>query len=190
LIGVAIGVIPARQFARSDVRHRLQNSRTTLSGQTRVRATLVVAEVALALVLLVSSGLLWRSLNRLFSIHPGFDSANVLTMQIFGSGPEGGRFFEQAVETVQQLPGVAGASLTSQLPLSGDRDEYGVHFETTRDRASQTYSCYRYSVSPGYIENMRIALRRGRPFRENDRNNAPFVALISRIPCKCAIPEK
>ena len=177
LIGLAIGVIPARHL--SDVRHRLQTSRTTSFGQTRVRATLVVAEVAVALVLLVSSGLLWRSLNRLFSIHPGFDSANILTMQIFGSELEGRRFFEQAVETVQELPGVAGASLTSQLPLSGDRDEFGVHFETTRDRASQTYSCYRYSVSTGYIENMRIALRRGRSFRETDRNNTPFVALIS-----------
>ena len=176
-IGLAIGLIPARQIARSDIRHHLKNSRAT--GHSRVREALVVAEVALALVLLVSSGLLWRSLNRLFSIHPGFDSANILTMQIFDSGSEDRRFFEQAVEAVRQLPGVTSAALTSQLPLSGDLDEYGVHFEATRDRASQTYSCFRYSVSPGYIETMRIPLRRGRSFHENDRSNAPFVALIS-----------
>ena len=179
LIGFVIGLIPARQIVRSDVRHQLQNSRTTGFGHSRVREALVVAEVALALVLLVSSGLLWRSLNRLFSIHPGFDSANILTAQIFDTRPGDQRFFERAVETVKQLPGVASVALTSQLPLSGDLDEYGVHFEATRDRSSQTYSCFRYSVSPGYIETMRIPLRRGRAFHGNDRNNAPLVALIS-----------
>ncbi|MCI0415374.1 ABC transporter permease [bacterium] len=179
LIGLFIGVIPARQTARSDVRHHLQNARATGFGNSRIREALVVGEVALALVLLVSSGLLWRSLNRLFAIDPGFDSANVLTMQIFDDGSEGQRFFEQTIESVRQIPGVASAALTSQLPLSGDLDEYGVHFQATPDRASQSYGCFRYSVSPGYIETMGIPLRHGRSFHENDRSNAPFVALIS-----------
>lgn len=179
LIGLAIGFLPAGRTARPDVRHRIQNSRATSSGHSRIREALVIGEVALALVLLVGSGLLWRSLNRLFSIEPGFDSANILTMQIFDSGTGDQRFFEQALESANRVPGVASAAVTSQLPLSGDVDEYGVHFEATRDRASQTYSCYRYSVSPGYIETMRIPLRRGRSLTEQDRANAPFVALIS-----------
>jgi putative ABC transport system permease protein len=110
-------------------------------------------------------------------------------MQIFDNGLPDQRIFEQAVEGIRQAPGVVSAALTSQLPFSGDVDEYGVHFEATRDRASQTYSCFRYSVSPNYIETMRIPLRRGRSFDEKDRSNAPFVALISESLANLRFPQ-
>ena len=86
-------------------------------------------------MLLVSSGLLLRSLQRLFSISPGFDSSHLLTMQVQTSGRRfdnddtTNRFFTQALEAVRSVPGVTAAAFTSQLPLSGDLDEYGVHFE-------------------------------------------------------------
>ena len=73
------------------------------------------------------------------------------------------------------MPGVAGAALTSQLPISGDSDEYGVHFESSADG----FSTFRYAVSPGYIETMRIPLRGGRVLDDRDRAGAPHVALIS-----------
>jgi len=142
---------------------------------------LVVAEVALALVLLVTSGLLLRSVQRLFAVEAGFDSSRLLTMQVQTSGRRFddvrsmNRFFEQALEAVKRVPGVSAAALTSQLPLSADHDEYGVHFESNPDG----YSTFRYAVSPGYVEAMRIPLRRGRTFTEDDRFGAPLVALIN-----------
>ena len=104
-------------------------------GGQRTRRALVVAEVALALVLLVSAGLLLRSLQRLFAVDPGFDPAQVLTMQVQTSGQrfaDGGvsrRFFDEAFDAVRRIPGVDTAAFTSQLPLSGDFDRYGVRFE-------------------------------------------------------------
>src|SRR6185436_7838319 len=129
------------------------------------RRVLVVAEVALALVLLVSAGLLMRSLQRLFAISPGFDTSHLLTMQVRTSGRRfdkaaNDRFFAEALEAMRRVPGVTAAAFTSQLPLSGDRDEYGAHFE--HDDPKVGYSSLRYAVSPGYFEMMGIPLRRGR----------------------------
>ena len=182
LIGLAVGLLPAVHASRSDPR---DHSARTTRIHRRTRGALVVAEVALALVLLVTSGLLLRSLERLFAVTSGFDPAQLLTMQVHAVGgrfsPNGatGRFFAQALEAVRRTPGVAAAAFSSQLPLSGDRDEYGVHFAASPTQRAESYSSFRYAVSPGYIEAMRIPVRRGRTFDENDRAGAPRVALIS-----------
>jgi hypothetical protein len=137
-------------------------------------------------VLLVSSGLLLRSLGRLFAVNSGFDGSNVVTMQVRTSGhhlddPEAlHRFFAQALEAVRQVPGVTGAGLTSQLPLSGDADLYGVRFlPGLSDDPGEVSGTFRYAVSPGYLETMRVPLRSGRLFGEQDRAGAPRVALVS-----------
>ncbi|HEV8579342.1 MAG TPA: ABC transporter permease [Thermoanaerobaculia bacterium] len=186
LTGLAFGLIPALQAARSDPQRELQEgSRRSAGGHRQARGALVVAEVALALVLLVSAGLLLRSLDHLFAVAVGFDSSNLLTMQVQTSGPrfdaEGSeaRFFSQALAAVQRVPGVTAAAFTNQLPLSGDLDEYGAHFEASPARLAESYSAFRYAVSPGYLETMRIPLRRSRLFVETDRAGAPLVAIIS-----------
>lgn len=187
LIGLAFGLIPALQAARSDPNRDLQQgSRRTAGGHRRTRNSLVVAEVALALVLLVTSGLLLRSLERLFAVPAGLDSAGLLTLQVQTAGQRFDqneafvRFFGQTLEAVRRVPGVEAAALTTQLPLSGDRDEYGAAFEASPARPAETFSVFRYSVSPGYLETMRIPLRRGRLLDEHDGLNAPLVALISQ----------
>ena len=163
-------------------------------GHRRVRGALVVAEVALALVLLVSSGLLLRSLERLFAVEVGFDSSRLLTLQVQASGrrfagpDETQRFFAQALEAARGVPGVTAAAFTSQLPLSGDLDEYGVHFEASQSRPAQSYSAFRYAVSPGYLETMRIAPKRGRLIDDGDRAGAPRVALISESLAEAEVP--
>src|SRR5205085_7680841 len=85
------------------------------------------------------------------------------------------RFLAEALDAVKHVPGVTAAELTSQLPLSGDREEYGVMFEGS----PQGYSSYRYGVTPGYIETMRIPLRAGRTLQAADQAGAPLVVLIS-----------
>src|SRR2546422_865519 len=186
LIGLAFGVFPALQAANSDPSRELQLSSARTAGAHRTtRGALVIAEVALALVLLVSSGLLLRSLQRLFARDAGFDGSNLLTMEVqvaghrYDADSSTVRFFQQALDAVRRVPGVSAAALTSQLPLSGDLDEYGVHVELNPTDRVEAGSTFRYGVSPGYIETMRIPLRRGRGFAEHDRAGAPLVALVS-----------
>ena len=182
LVGVIVGLIPALRTNRGALNLALhQSSRVTTSHQTMRRA-LVVAEVALALVLLVSAGLLLRSLQRLFAVDPGFDGSHLLTMQVQESGhyydSDANRlqFFKDSLEAVRAVPGVVAADFTSQLPLSGDYDVYGMQFE---DENIAQEGGLRYAVTPGYIETMRIPLRRGRLLNERDTTGTPTAVLIS-----------
>ncbi len=182
-IGVVLGLVPAIHASRSNPQTGLQqSSRHAAGGHQVARRTLVVCEVALALVLLVSAGLLLRSLERLFSVDTGFDASNVLTMQVqesgrrYSSDAARARFFEQAQESVRRLPGVTAAAFTSQLPLSGDYEVYGIEFEAY---PNQSEAAFRYAVQPDYFKTMRIPLRRGRLLEDGDRAGAPVAVLIS-----------
>jgi len=185
LIGLSVGLIPARQAARSNPHGNLQDSSRQTTGHARARRVLVVAEIALALVLLISSGLLLRSMERLFAVPVGFDPWGLLTMQVqvvghrFDEAAATYRFFDEARAAAGPVPGVIAAGFTSQLPMSGDRDEYGARFEATPTLPATTYGVYRYAVSPGYLEAMGIPLRRGRLLDDHDNAGAPLVALIS-----------
>jgi len=186
LVAIAFGVVPALQAAHNDPHRDLQHGwRRGGGGHLRTRTVLVVAEVALALVLLVTSGLLWRSLERLFAIDSGFRPEGLVTMQVqvtgrrFADPGVSYRFFERALEAARRVPGVASAALTSQLPLSGDRDEYGAHFEATPSRDATSFSVFRYAVSPGYFDSIGIPVRAGRAFDDRDRAGVPLVAVVS-----------
>jgi putative ABC transport system permease protein len=187
LIGLVIGVFPALHASRGDLHTEMQQiSRRTTGGHQLTRRVLVVTEIALALVLLVSAGLLLRSLQRLFAIRPGFDASHLLTMQVQASGRRFDkdtteRFYAAALDAVRHLPGVSAAAFTSQLPLSGDlEDGYGVHLESSpTGNLDAENGAFRYAVSPGYIEAMAIPLRRGRLLKIQDGANAPPAVLIS-----------
>jgi putative ABC transport system permease protein len=185
LVGLAVGLIPALHASRGDLNLKLQqSSRRTAGGHQWMRRTLVVAEVSLALVLLVAAGLLFRSLSHLFAINPGFETSQLLTMQVQASGTQFDdekthRFFAQSLEAVRQLPGISSAAFSSQLPLSGDLDDgYGVHFESSA-HPEDDREAFRYAVSPGYLETMAIPLRSGRLLNAHDTANTPLVVLIS-----------
>lgn len=188
VIGLLAGLFPALQASRSDLNIALQqSSQRMIGGNQFTRRALVVAEVAFALVLLVSTGLLLRSLQRLFAIDAGFDTSHLLTMQVQASGVRGNnaalvqQFYEQALEAVRGVPGVTSAALTSQLPLSGDIDDgYGVHFESSpTGNPEADNGALRYAVSPGFLETMAVPLRRGRLLDEHDTAEAPPAVLIS-----------
>jgi putative ABC transport system permease protein len=196
LIGVVVGAIPALHALREDLQGGLQQSSRRTAGRHQLtRRALVVAEVALALVLLVSAGLLLRSLERLFTVAVGFDSSRLLSMQVQLSGHQfvsnGARtqFFAEALDTVRRVPGVTAAAFTSQLPLSGDMDAYGVHFENHDDLADRD-NALRYAVTPGYVETMRLPLRRGRLLDRHDVAGAPRAALINESFAKRRFPGR
>jgi predicted permease len=177
LVGVFVGLVPAFDSLR-----RPATETRNVTRQVTTRRVLVVAEVALAVVLLVSAGLLLHSLRRLFAVSPGFDPTGIVTMQVQTSGRRfdkatTDRFFERGLAAVREVRGVRLAGFTSQLPLSGDDDEYGTRFDGEDARAA--FSIFRYAVSDGYFDAIGIPLRRGRVIDARDSEAAPHVAVIS-----------
>jgi len=193
--GLVVGLVPALYAARIDLNVGVQHSSIRAAGGHQVaRRSLVIAEVALALVLLVSAGLLLRSLQRLFAVDPGFAPSHLLTMQVQLSGRQFrdpravNRFFSAAVDAVRAVPGVASAAFTSQLPLSGDFDKYGVQWESVPVNANEDQSALRYAVTPGYFETLGIPLERGRLLTARDSADAPPVAVINESFAKRKFP--
>ncbi len=181
LAGLFAGLIPLFNTVRKDLHIGIQQSSRRVTGSHRwARQVLVMAEVALALVLLVGAGLLLRSMQQLLSIAPGFDAAGLLTMQVETAGhryDEGAihRFFGRSLEEVRKVPGVKEAAYSSLLPLGGDLyGRYGVTFEDgSKD------SAFRYVVTPEYFETMGIARRRGRLLDVHDVAGSAPVVVVS-----------
>lgn len=189
LIGMGIGLLPALHAYRED----LQVKRI-IGGHQKIRRALVIAEVALALVLLVSSGLLLRSMERVLAVSPGFNPAHLLTMQVQAASRRldddraNRQFFNQVLDAVREVPGVAAAALTSQLPLSGEQlGAYGIRFESSAPGRNE--SALRYAVSPGYLETMKIPLRRGRLLDAHDVAGAPIAVVINESLAKRKFPN-
>jgi putative ABC transport system permease protein len=184
LVGFLVGLIPSWQASRADLQSSLQEGSQRVAGSNqRVRQSFVVIEVALALLLLVTTGLLFQSIRRLLAVPAGFDASNVISLQVQTNGRRydhqrvSNEFFAQALEVVRQVPGVTAAAFTSQLPLSGDLDVYGAQFED--DDPNIAYPAYRYAVSTDYFNTLRIPLRRGRLLDAHDTENTPPAVLIS-----------
>jgi putative ABC transport system permease protein len=205
-VGLLTGLIPALHLRRADLHSGLHHSSRRSAGhRSLTRRALVVTEVALALVLLVSAGLLLRSMQRLLMIDPGFDPGHLLTLQVQTSGhqfdelptaPGQGeaarrRFFEQALDAVRRVPGVRQAAFTSILPLSDDPPAlsmYGARFENDTPEGGRTV--FRYTVSPQYGQTMGIPLRSGRFIDQRDTASAPQSALISESLAHSQFPHQ
>jgi putative ABC transport system permease protein len=189
LTGIVFGLTPAIQLARVSVNETLKESAgSVVSGQRslRLRGILVVAEIALALILLVGAGLMMRSLFLLQKVDPGFRSDHLLALELAlpsSKYPEDSQqktFFRQAVERLAQVPGVATAGAVSELPFS---EAVGKQLITLENRPVRTMEDVPASdfrqVSPRYLDAMGIALRRGRGFQAQDGPASPPVALVN-----------
>jgi putative ABC transport system permease protein len=151
------------------------------------RAGIVVAEVALALMLLVGTGLLARSLLTLLSVNPGFDPDHLLTLEIQSTGSRYDddaavwNYHDRVREAVAAVPGVVTADVTTEIPLGGNFDGNGVHAQDKPlENPELAPSGQRYAVSPGYLRAMRIPVLEGRDFTTADAaDSAPKVAIVS-----------
>ena len=191
LTGLAFGVAPAMAVVRGDPSTWLKEDGggrgTAGRGSARARSALVVAETAVALVLLVGAGLLIKSVADLRGIHPGFASANVLTATLslpqatYPDATSRGAFWDRLLEGARVLPGVTAAGLTSNIPLSGNV-------------GSGSYSIVGYTPAPGepaphgrqevvggdYFRVMEIPLLAGRMFDERDGPDSLPVVVIDQ----------
>ncbi len=201
LTGLGFGLFPALQASNirgPNLNETLKDAGrgSTDDGRRRlIRGSLVVLEVALALVLLVGAGLLIKSFLRLRSVDPGFNPAGALTAQIPLSQrkyPEDSQrvaFYTQLIEKVAALPGVQAAGAAMVTPLSGNDFVLGFRIEgrPPYPAGSEPDTNY-YSVTPGYFKAMGIPLLRGRLFTERDTKDAPRVIIINETMAKRFFP--
>jgi putative ABC transport system permease protein len=181
------GMAPALQVSRIDLNSVLKEGGRGSAGPRRgsMRNLLVIGEVALALILLVGSGLLLESFAKLRGVDPGFRADHVLTVRVdapitkYGDFTKRSAFFQRVLERVRALPGVEAAGLTSALPLTWDGGTNGFILEGVAPRPDVTWDANNRVVSPGYFEAMRIPLRCGRLLQESDGPDAPPVAVIN-----------
>jgi predicted permease len=186
--GILFGLFPALQSARTDLSTTLKDS-TGRSGATlrhnKARSTLVVVEVALALLLLVGSALLIRTLVNLRNVQPGYDPQNVLTMRMSLTGEKYGRteVVEQltraGLERLQTLPGVVAAAATCCVPLEGG---YGLPFRISGrplEKGPFHGGGAWLTISPGYFDVFKIPVKKGRKFTDRDDAVSPGVVIIN-----------
>jgi predicted permease len=191
---VAFGLIPLRQLLRRSYGDALSGgSRKTESASTwRVRAVLVSVNVAMAVLLLIGSGLLVRSLGGLLSQSPGLDPTGVLTLQVWATGDRfragenadqvatAVRFYDEVLTRARALPGVTAAAGVTTLPLGGGVDGYGFHIQgrpTANPEAAP--SADRFVVTPDYFAATRIPLSRGRLLNAQDSQGSEPVVVIN-----------
>lgn len=186
--GLVVGLFPALQATRASLTQSLKQGGVggTAGAHSRVRSTLVVAEIALAFVLLTGAGLLIRSLGKLGEVDPGFDDTNVLTFrfptsdQRYPDPTALGAYLRQVRERLEALPGVTGVALTSALPMQGWG--YGMPFQIADqesvDRANRR-ACFFKMVSPSYHRTLGMRLLKGRLLAETDLHGSPPVAVIN-----------
>jgi putative ABC transport system permease protein len=179
ITGLAFGLAPAVQAWRTDVNAALKEGRGDTGGHhNRLRHLLVVSEVALALVLLIGAGLLLKSFSRLMEVHPGFQTAGVLTFQVTLTGgksaPQIVNFVEQIVERLKALPGVQAAAATDSLPLT-DLARIGVpeiegrpRIDISKVKRSEVTPVSRPTVTRDYFNAMGISVKNGRAFTAQD----------------------
>ncbi len=183
LFGLAPGLRAYRLGLDAGMREGLRGSATT-AGR-RMNSSLVAAQFALSLILLVGAGLLLKSFQRLLSVSPGFQPENVLAMRLALSGnkyPNADQwiqFYENLIGRVRSLPGVQSVGIVSNLPMSGEEmgDSYRVDGHEMQPGESVPGALIR-PVSPGYFPTMRIPLLRGRDFLDSDRDTSPLVAIV------------
>jgi putative ABC transport system permease protein len=151
-----------------------------------MRGALAIAEVSLALILLVGAGLMMKSLYRLLSVDPGFRPDRVLTMNMslrtaqYAKDPAILNFWQRVLDQVHQLPGVEAAALGTVVPLTGNHSRNDITLEgMALPKPGSFPHPDVHLVSPGYARTLGVPLQRGREFTDADTENAPPVAMIN-----------
>lgn len=197
LTGFAFGLAPALRAGRSSGLGALRSGARAGGGRTqRLRAALVVVEVAASVVLLVTSGLLIRAVWRIQTTDPGFVADDVLTLQTalplprYESTARRAQFYQHVLREVRALPEVRSAAYVTGLPMAmrGGIWPASLSGEEVLRNASNTVSL-RY-VTPGYFATLGIPIRRGRDVAETDTGEQPFVAVVSESFAKRHWPDE
>lgn len=183
--GLVFGLAPAIEVTRRDLRQPLsETSRTTTGNRQALRSALVVAEVALALVLLTGAGLLLRSLRHVLSVDPGFDRRDVVTATVdlpdssYRGAVEMRAFHQRVLAQLGTLPGIEAVGAVDWMPFGDEWARGDFQMEPGYHRPPG-FDVFKPVVSPGYFAAMGIRLLRGRAFSEHDSAGSPGVIIVS-----------
>ena len=194
LVGVLFALAPALRARSLDLNGVLKDGmgKGSTSGERgRLQSVLVVAEVALALMLLIGATLLLRTFSNLSQVQPGFDPHHVLTFEVAPNGTaydtaaKQDAYFRRALERIKGLPGVESAAVTSNLPL-GAWLNFGVGIAGKPDSLRSTEI---RMITADYFNVMKMAVRRGRAFIEADNNGAAPVVIVNETFAKQMFPD-
>jgi putative ABC transport system permease protein len=198
--GIVFGLVPALTSAKPELTEALkEGGRGSTSGarRNRLRNALVVAEVSLALVLLVGAGLLMKSFVRLQSVSPGFNPHNVVTMELalpivkYPRGKPVIDFYAELVRRIRTIPGVQHAGITSILPLSGSNSDNSFIVEGRTPAQTGVYPDEELrTVSPDYFRVLQTPLLQGRFFEDSDTAEAPSVVIVNQTFAKKYWPNE
>ena len=195
--GVAASILPAWALLKRELQAGMRQGSRSLVGTGRhnLRGALVAAEMALAVMLISGTSLLYGSVSRLLAVNAGFSTTDRLSMELQLSGP---RFadsgsvapvWREALAAVRVIPGVRSAALASQIPLGGNFDSYGIHLaDRPGANPAEDPSAQRYAVTPQYLDVMGIPLRAGRLITDADRVDAPPVVLLNEAAASRLFP--
>jgi len=189
LTAVLFSLLPALNASRSDINEVLKAGARSVSGSgtlRRWRDLLVVSEVALGLVLLVGAALMMRSFGLLVNVNPGFDPNNVLTGHIslisaaYEQTEERVRYVNETLDRLKALPGVESAAFIAPMPFSGGNVGSDFRIEgRPKPEPGEEPSANVRSATSEYFQAMRIPLRKGRYFTEEDRRGGVGAAIIN-----------
>jgi len=198
LTGVAFGLVPAWQTTKVDLQTALKGASPHATGGVAHRRTLdalAVAEISLALVLLIGAGLLLRNLAGLRRVSPGFDAGRVLTMNLalspsrYSGDVQRNQFVASAVERLQALPGVRAAAAADILPLGG-RSDWDFWVVGRKRGAPNSFGVVQLRrVSPEYFRALGVTLVRGRAFTPADRLGGASVAIVNESLARKFFPD-
>ena len=187
--GLLFGVVPALLSAKLDLTDMLKDPGGVSSGGSqrhRFRSALVISQFALAMVLMVGAGLMIKSFWRLHQTSPGFQPEQLLTaglslnMADYRDLDKRRQFYRQALDRVAGLPGVETAAAVSHLPFGGRTLQLAFRVEGREPVSVENQSLTDYRVvSPSFFDTMRIPLKGGRAFAEQDAEKAPIVYLVN-----------
>jgi putative ABC transport system permease protein len=159
--------------------------------RNQLRNTLVVSEIALALVLLIGAGLLMKSFVHLQNVNPGFNAKNVVTAELslpllkYPRGKPVIDFYAEVLRRVRALPGVQTAAFTNVLPLSGSNTDNSFHIEGRNEMQTKVFPDEEIrSITPDYFRVLQTPLLRGRFFTEADTADAPGVVIVNQAMAK------
>jgi predicted permease len=197
--GVIVGVFPALRVARRDVSLVLHDGARGSSGGRRrqiIRGSLVVAQVAGSLVLLIVAGLFIRSLGKAHNIYLGFNPSNVLdfsldVQQIGYQEVQGRTFYRELESRLRALPGVVSVAQAFSVPLGVMSSFQSVNIEGHPvEQGQQPPSVQSNMVSPGYFDTLRIPVHNGRTFTDADDEKTPHVAIVNQTMAKQFWPDQ
>ncbi len=198
--GIMFGLAPGLVSARPELTEALKEGGRSLTAgarRNRLRNGLVIAEVALALVLLSGAGLLLKSFARLQSVNPGFNPRNALTFEIslpkvqYPNDPSIVRFNNEAQRRIASLPGVQSAGFSTILPLAGTNSDssFAIEGQPSNDRNPSPDEENR-EVSPDYFRALEIPVIKGRFFTDADNADAPPVIIVNQAFAKKFWPNQ